>query len=75
MMVKASDRCERTSTVTILYITSSVRFIILLLTLRVAAELDIPILINLSNRNIILHDVLVQLHCIFNGTNINHDKS
>ena len=41
-----------------------------------AAELDIPILINLSNRNIVLHDVLLQLHSIFNnGTNINHDQS
>ena len=29
-------------------------------TLRVDAELDIPILITLSNRYIILHDVLVQ---------------
>ena len=43
-------------------------------TLKVAAELDIPILITLSNSNIILHDVLVQLQ-IFNSTNINHGQS
>ena len=41
-------------------------------TLRVAAKLDIPVLINLSNCNMILHDVILQLHSIFNGTNINH---
>ena len=45
MTVKTSDRCDRTSTVTIFYIKSSVRFIIILssitcTTLRVVAELD-----------------------------------
>ena len=54
MAVKASDRCDGTSTVTILYITSSNRF------LRVAAELDISVVINLFNLNIIWLDVLVQ---------------
>ena len=40
-----------------------------------AAELDITILTNLSNRNIILHDVLVQLHSIIISTNINNGQS
>ena len=40
-----------------------------------AAELDIPVFINLSNRNIILHDVLMQLHNLSNGKNINHGQS
>ena len=40
-----------------------------------AAELDILILINSSNPNIILHDVLVQLRIIINSTNINHGQS
>ena len=39
-------------------------------TLRVAAQQDIPILINLSNCNMNLHDVLVQLQNIFYSTNI-----
>ena len=33
-------------------------------TLRVSAELDISVLINLFNHNIILHGVLMQLHGI-----------
>ena len=40
-----------------------------------AAVPNIPVLIDLSNLNIILHDVLLQLHSIFNGTNINHVQS
>ena len=35
-----------------------------------AAELDIPVLINVSKRNIIFHDVL--LNSILNSTNINY---
>ena len=42
--------------------------------MRFAAEVDIPNLVNLYNRNIILHDVIVQLHSIFNSTNINHGE-
>ena len=40
-----------------------------------SAELDIPVFINLSNRNIILHDDIWQLHSIFKGMNINHGQS
>ena len=32
------------------------------------AELDIPVLINVSKRNKNLHEFLLQLHSIFNGT-------
>ena len=38
------------------------------------AELDIPVVINLSNR-IILHDVLLQLYSMFNGTKISYGQS
>ena len=58
MTVKASDRCDRTSTVT-----SSVHIIYCyycITTLRVSAKLYIPILIHLSNQNIILFDVLTR---------------
>ena len=75
MTVKASDRCDRTSTVTFLYQIFCSFYNPFIATLIVAAELDISILINLSNRNIILHDVLVQLQSIFNRTNINHGQS
>ena len=44
-------------------------------TVKVAAELDITVLINLSNRNIILHEFLLQLQSIFNGTKINYGQS
>ena len=48
-----------------------------LITLRVAAELSFPVSINSSHRNIILHDVLLQLHSIFQSTKIkfNHGQS
>ena len=39
-----------------------------------AGELYVPILINLSNRGIVLYDVLLHLHSIFNGTNIYHGQ-
>ena len=42
--------------------------------LRVAAKLDILLLINLSDCNMILHDVLLQLHSIFNSTKITHGQ-
>ena len=42
-----------------------------------APKLDIPILINLSNCNTILHDVFVQMHSILTAqtlTTVNHTQ-
>ena len=61
MSVKASVHCDKTSMVTIFYITSSIRFISL------SPELDIQVLINLFKRNIILHDVQLKLNSFFYG--------
>ena len=37
-------------------------------TLKLAAELDALVIISLSNRNLILHVVHLQLHSVFNDT-------
>ena len=60
MTWRAKLHCDGTGTVAIFYITYPIHnhFIT---TLRVAAELDIPVVNNLPNRDVILHDVLLQL--------------
>ena len=67
MTVKASDGSDRTSTVT-----SFSFYNPFITTLRVAAEVNIPILINLSNCNIVVLDFLLHLISIvnYNYTNI-----
>ena len=69
MTVKASDGSDKTSTVT-----SFSFYNPFITTLRVAAEVNIPILINLSNCNIVVLDFLLHLISIVNYTNINHGQ-
>ena len=70
MTVKASDHCNRQAR--FLFFISHLLFVFYLFitTLRMIANLDITILINLSNRNAILNDVLSHLHSIFNSQTI-----
>ena len=75
MTVKASDRWDITSRSLFLYHIFYSFDKPFITTGRVVAELDIPVLTNWSNRNIILHDVILQLKSNFNGTSIDHGQS